>query len=185
MPFLIDGNNLLFAARDVEDPDRLVGRAMLCERLGLWARRGKQRVHVIFDGPAPAEPLAQQIAGSDIRVTYSGHGVSADAALIRTLEEDSAARRLFVVSTDREIAAAARRRRATPIRSDVFWKQVRRDLARPESQPLEPPEKLFGLTPEQAADWARELGLDSPAGNPPAAETPRRERPPPRRPRRL
>jgi hypothetical protein len=101
-----------------------------------------------------------------VRVTYSG-SATADDALIAILAADSAARRLVVVSTDREIQAAARRRRAKPVRSDEFWAQVQRDLARPDRVPLEPPEKRAGLTPAEGAAWLRELGLAPDAGDPP------------------
>lgn len=162
MPTLIDGNNLLFAARDVEDPERPLGRSKLCEMLGRWARRRGEKVHVVFDGPAPTPGLARQIGDPDIAVDYSGGGVSADARLIEILERDSAARRLLVVSSDREIRRAAKRRRARAIRSDVFWSALKRDLSRPVVRPLEPPEKGRGLGPDATERWLREFGLDEP-----------------------
>lgn len=167
MPFLIDGNNLLFAAREAEGPDRPPGRSLLCARLGDWARRTGAQVHVVFDGPAPDAPFAKQIGDPDIQVSFSGRGVTADAALIAALASDSAARRLVVVSTDREIRAAARRRRARVLRSDEFWARLQRDLARPETPPREPPEKRHGLTPGEGAAWLRELGLGDSGGLPP------------------
>jgi predicted RNA-binding protein with PIN domain len=158
MPILIDGNNLLFAARD-EDPERPIGRSKLCEILGRWACRRGQKVHVVFDGPAPTAGLAEQIGDPSIAVDYSGSGVSADARLRDILEGDSAARRLLVVSSDREIVRAAKRRRACPVASDEFWNMVQRDLSQPERESLEPPEKRRGLGPGVGEDWLRELGL--------------------------
>ncbi len=160
VPVLIDGNNLLFAARAVEDPDRLIGRSMLCVALGAWARRRGERVHVIFDGPPPTNGLAQQIAADDIRVSYSGSGVPADSAIAQELEQDSAARRNWVVSSDREVARAAKRRRARPVRAEVFWRMLKRDLAHRETRPEEPAEKEAGLSEGAAEEWLRELGLE-------------------------
>jgi predicted RNA-binding protein with PIN domain len=167
MPVLIDGNNLLFAARDT-DPERPPSRSTLCLKLGQWARRTGENVAVIFDGPAPAGPLARQIDDPDVAVGYSGAGVSADDVLIRTIEADSAARLLLVVSSDREIARVARRRRARAMRSDEFWALLQGDLARPQRSPLEPDEKRRGLRAADTESWLRELGLHG--GEPDAGE---------------
>ncbi len=166
MPVLIDGNNLLFAALEI-DPERPPSRSTLCWFLGQWARRTGEKVAVIFDGPEPTQALAGQISDPDVVVTYSGSGVSADDVLARTIDADSAARRLVVVSTDREVARSARRRKAKSVRSDAFWAMLQRDLAREQPKPLEPPEKRRGLRPADTERWLRELGLD---GGQPDAE---------------
>ena len=160
MPVLIDGNNLLFAAQDVGDPDHVIGRSGLCDVLGEWARRAGESVQVVFDGPAPSAALAQQIGHAHVEVRYSGGGVSADDVIIDILQSDSAARRLLVVSTDREIRRAATRRRARDIRSDRFWQVVQSDLQRRQPPPSEPPEKRAGLDPQQSDEWLRRFDLD-------------------------
>lgn len=159
MPVLIDGNNLLHAAQDAEDPEHPLGRAKLCEFLGAWSRRTGERVQLVFDGPEPPDALGQQIADPNISVRYSGRGISADAVLIEIIEEDSAARRLVVVSSDRAIAKVARRRRARAMRSPDFWVGLRAELARPERRALEPPAKRHGLSRDEAAWWLREMGF--------------------------
>jgi hypothetical protein len=164
VPVVIDGNNLLYAARAVETAGPLMGRSLLCGTLSQWASRRGERVHVVFDGPSPGRARATQIGDSDIEVSFSG-GVSADAALIGMIEADSAARRLLVVSSDREIVRAAKRRRAQAIRSDEFWALVRQDLARALPAPTEPAEKRHGLDPEGTNQWLREFGLDQPDEN--------------------
>ena len=165
MPVIIDGNNLLHAARDAELTGPSVGRSILCDAVGQWACRRAERVHVVFDGPWPDRQLASQIGNSEIRVSYSGKA-TADAELINILETDSAARRLLVVSSDREIARAAKRRRAKSIRSDEFWALLKQDLARPLPRPTEPREKRRGLEPAATEEWLREFGLDDRAQRP-------------------
>ncbi len=166
MPVVIDGNNLLFAAQDTGDPDHVMGRSGLCDALGEWARRGKKRVHVVFDGPAPSDALAEQIGHANIRVSFSGAGVTADEVIIGILESDSAARRLLVVSTDRAIRRAAVRRRAQDMRSDEFWGLVRRDLQRKPRLPVEPRERVephekhAGLEPDQTEEWLKRFDFD-------------------------
>jgi predicted RNA-binding protein with PIN domain len=158
MPVLIDGNNLLHAALEA-DPERPPSRTTLCLLLGQWAQKTGERISVVFDGPAPNEQLARQTAAERVRVTYGG-GESADDVIERMLAGDSAARRLVVVSSDGEVARAARRYRATPVRADEFWATMRRELARRATAPLEPPEKSRGLALDETERWLRELGLD-------------------------
>jgi len=160
VPVIIDGNNLLYAARAAEDERLLVGRAMLCDVLGRWAERRRQAVCVVFDGATPRAALARQIAHPAIQVLYSGAGKSADAVVVEMIKASSAPRRLTVVSSDRVIAQAARRRRATALSADAFWVMVRRDLARPLRRPSEPEEKEAGLNPDARQQWLREFGFE-------------------------
>jgi len=158
MPVLVDGNNLLFAAGDAQ-PERPPSRSTLCTLLGNWVRRTSRKVHLVFDGPQPADVRVRQMADPDVTLTFSGSGVSADAVLSEIIRTHPAPRRLVVVSSDRAIAKAARARRAKPMRSDEFWKRVERDLARPPRESRLPREKFVGLTPEASERWLRELGL--------------------------
>lgn len=159
MPVLIDGNNLLYAALDA-DPERPPSRSTLCQKLGQWARITGEKVAIVFDGPVPRGGVARQISDPNVAVSYSGAGISADDVLTRAIESNSAARLLLVVSSDRALVRAARRRKARTTRSDAFWARVQRDLARPRPQMPEPPEKRRGLRAGDAERWLRELGLD-------------------------
>jgi predicted RNA-binding protein with PIN domain len=159
VPVVIDGNNLLYAARRVAESDVLIGRSMLCDTVAKWAQRRRERVTVVFDGPAPPAALAAQIGNPAITVSYSGAGVSADAALVQRLAADSAARRLLLVTSDRELVRAAKSRRARTMRSEEFWQLVQHDLARPSRGPREPREKHTGLEPGAADEWLDEFGL--------------------------
>lgn len=163
---LIDGNNLLFAAWDAE-PERPVGRGALCRRLGDWARRKKRRVCVVFDGPEPGKELSAQIGDPDVAVIFSGPGVSADSVIMERILADSAPRRLLVVSSDRAIAAAARRRSARTEKSADFLRRLARDTApRAGRAAPEPREKRVGLEEEGATrEWLREWGLDGEGGD--------------------
>lgn len=160
MPVVIDGNNLLYAARNVEAASSLlVGRSMLCDAVGKWAQQRQERVHIVFDGPAPNAALARQIGHPAVEVSYSGAGISADAVVSNIIETDSAARRLLVVSSDRAIVRVAKRRRARPIRSEEFWKLLKSDLARRPPRRSEPEEKEAGLGPDATEAWLDEFGL--------------------------
>jgi predicted RNA-binding protein with PIN domain len=159
MPVLVDGNNLLYAALDA-DPDRPPSRSMMCLKLGQWARRTGERVAVVFDGRAPAGGLARQIGDPDVEVRYSGAGASADDVLAEVIAAHSAARLLLVISSDREVVRAAKRRRAKTMRSSDFWSALQRELARETPRPREPAAKRRGLERSDADRWLRKLGLD-------------------------
>lgn len=160
VPVVVDGNNLLYAARSAGTTELLIGRSMLCGTLSQWAARKGERVHVVFDGPPPNPALAVQIGKPHIELSFSGAGNSADSVVIERIERDSAARRLIVVSSDRAIIRAARRRRARAVRSEDFWVTVQRDLARPEPRRVEPEEKEAGLGADATREWLEEFGLD-------------------------
>lgn len=162
MPVVIDGNNLLHAARKRDSTQLLIGPSMLCDKVGSWAHRCGERVRLVFDGPTPSTARASQIGHPAIEVLLSGKGVSADAVVIGIVERDSAARRLLVVSSDRAIQRAAKRRRARVIDADDFWVALLRKLERPEGRPRprEPEEKEAGLGPNAAAEWLTEFGLE-------------------------
>ncbi len=116
MPVIIDGYNLLHAARRY-DEDGDLGRGQLCQLLGRWGRVARQEVLVVFDGAAPPEPLGRQLHGVGIEVIYSGPGRSADDLVVERIDASSAPRRLMVVSSDRQVRRAARRRRCGQVGS--------------------------------------------------------------------
>jgi len=135
-----------------------VERTGLCRILAEWAGRRKQ-VRVVFDGRGPEVP-AEPCEATGLDVEYSGPH-TADEVIIKRVLADTAPRRLTVVSSDREIRRAARRRRCKLAGSEAFAESVVRALrraARP--RPTEPPEKRQGLSPDQAQAWLRELNLE-------------------------
>lgn len=160
MPVLVDGNNLLFAARGLDDPSRPPGRAQLVHFLGVWAERRKERVEIVFDGRKPADGFAEQIDKGVVSVRYAGQ-FTADAVIFEIIDASTAARRMTVVSSDREVQRAARRRGATAVESAEFWAALRNDLAQADQPraPREPREKRSGLTEGDTDAWMREFGL--------------------------
>ena len=120
MPLIIDGNNLLHSPM----PPVLAGleELGLCRLLarGPWRR---QRVVVVCDGePGPLRRVDSPEA--DVELIYSGPNHSADDRIIAMIDADSAPRRLVVVSDDREIQRAARRRRAKVCSTGQFIYQL-------------------------------------------------------------
>ncbi len=156
MPFLVDGNNLMHAMQAV-GPE--VGRDGLCKFLGHLVRHG-ERVCVVFDGPPPPGPMARRVAAHNAEVLYAAPR-TADEVIEERIQSDSAPRRLVVVSSDRHIRKAARRRRCQGRRSEPFARALLTVAESDRCAPveLEPAEKQTGLGPEQTQQWLREFGL--------------------------
>ncbi len=154
MPLLIDGNNLLHALlkRGVE-----VGRGGLVTMLAKLASP-KQHIRVVFDGPEPDEGARLQMQLPYLAAEFSGRQ-KADAIIVRRIAEESAPRRLTVVSTDHEIRQAARRRDCPTLASEEFAPHVLH-APPPGGDLAEPPEKTQGTSGEQTQQWLREFGLD-------------------------
>ena len=152
MPYLIDGNNLLFAFAEAD-------RSELCRLIAHTARRGT-KVCIVFDGPPPEGQPQRQITTDGLEIIYTP-GRAADDIILQRIEEDSAPRRLTVVSSDRQIRRAAKARRCRSVKSDDFARQLRRreDSARQKTKQQEPPEKRQGLSPEQTRKWLDEFGF--------------------------
>lgn len=161
MPILIDGYNLLRGAAKW-GPDKSLGQLRLCELLGRWSVLTKKPVTIVFDGPEPRAGYARQLRNCGIQVLYSGPGRSADDLLIEEIQRCSAPRRLEVVSADREIRVAARRRRCREIGPEVFFESVCSRLAASSVRPprrVEPATKQKGLREGELHFWLAEFGL--------------------------
>jgi uncharacterized protein len=159
MPILVDGNNLLYAVADALG--RQISRYALAEMLDRYARHTGQAVRVVFDGAPASDYDADQfhmLKGVEVRFSYPG---PADRIVIDDLNADSAPRSLRVVSTDRQIRKAARRRKAEAVRSEHFAPELLagQDPPEPPRGP-EPPEKRKGLTEDQTRQWLKEFGYE-------------------------
>ena len=158
MSFLIDGNNLNFALVDAEGSP--VSRQRLCRMLAPLLAAGEW-VCVVFDGPSPQAALATEIAGQ-VHVEYAAPQ-SADQILVRLIRDDTAPRRLTVVSTDHVIRQAARRRRCRSVTSEEFASFVHRlNRRRLPAGTEEPDEKTRGLSPQQVDQWLKEFQVKPP-----------------------
>ncbi|MDP6633349.1 MAG: NYN domain-containing protein [Phycisphaerae bacterium] len=154
-PYLIDGNNLIYA---LADAGRELGREGLCK---LLARLLDGRpVTTVFDGPPPPAQMVKQIEQTGVTVEYSSDR-PADEVIIEHIQSNSAPRRLTVVSTDREIRQAARRRRCICKTSQEFATLLEELTNAParRNRP-EPPEKTDGLSGRHVDKWMKEFGYE-------------------------
>ena len=161
MPVLIDGDNLLHAARGTLDEAERANRAWLCRLLASWDARRRRRITVFFDGVRPDNPGDGPQAAGNLSIAYSDTR-SADELIIDAVQSSSAPRRLVVVSSDRAVRTAARRRRARVLGSNAFLTGVLKDLRRrPRAGSREPREKFHGLEPGETEYWLNQLGVEA------------------------
>lgn len=117
---------------------------------------------VVFDARDAPEHLPSETRHKGLSVEYADDVDEADDRIEQIIARHSAPKTLSVVSSDRRIRQAARRRRALTLSSDEFWTQLddrkdraRRNAARKPSGP--PPE----IKPEAESDrehWLRAFG---------------------------
>jgi predicted RNA-binding protein with PIN domain len=159
MTLLVDCYNLLHASM----PPSLAGldEAWLCRLLAV-SRPAEGRIVVICDGLVkPAGPQRSPIAA--VQLVYSGKERSADDLIIDSINRDTAPRRLTVVSNDRKIQNAARRRRARLCTCAQMIHELAGTIGAPalpqdSSKPI-----AESLTDTQVRQWLKTFGLDSDA----------------------
>lgn len=117
---------------------------------------------LVCDGVRPGvghtAPSATRIG--DARVLYSGAGREADYEIERLIEKSSYPARLMVVSTDRRIARAAKKRRTGYLRSDAFLKQLAVDADRRHAEPMPKWVHEIPLSRASVEHWLETFGLD-------------------------
>ncbi len=170
MPLIIDANNLLHTTM----PQPLAGldESRLCALLarGPWAG---DRVTVVCDGTGGSALDRRESPTDAVELRFAGHRRTADDVIIAMIDADTAPRRLVVVSNDREIRKAARRRRARAWSCEMLIGELARTAAASDrtssGSPADQP-----LDSGQVDHWLEQFGLD---GDQPIDPGERRRRP--------
>ena len=159
MKLIIDGYNLLhasgvFGAGRGEGAFEQSRRALLDMLADLLGEEAAHTV-VVFDAARAPDGLPGRVTHRGIRVWFAREYPDADS-LIEELVEDATSPHLVVVSNDRRLQAAARRRRVRAVGCDEWLAEARaaRRRAR-EIRDTKPPEP----GPEGADYWKRYFDL--------------------------
>jgi uncharacterized protein len=153
MPILIDGHNLIpkipgFSLRAIDDEMQLI------EVLQEYCRRSRKQVEVFFDNAPPGSPRARSF--QNVTARFIREGQTADQAIRAKLNRlGREARNWTVVSSDREVQAAARAVRAVVIPSELFAGQMLQTLSEGEQEGEMPEESL---SEEEIEDWLELFG---------------------------
>jgi len=157
MPLILDTYNVLHVTGVL--PPELAGIEVpeLIDLI-LGSRYRAEEACLVCDGTPPRRGAAARRTGG-VHVVYAGAGRSADRVIEQMIARSSIPKRLTVVSSDRRIMKAARKRRCRVLRSEDFLRQLAGDQLRPggrrggDRRP-EPP-----LSKGEVDAWIRLFGL--------------------------
>lgn len=147
MQLIIDGHNLIpriegMSLTDLDDESSLI------EKLAIFCRLKRSKVWVFFDG-APAVNSGVRRYGA-VTAYYVLRGITADAAIMAYIRKlGKSARNYKVVSSDRQVSAAAHSAHAEVISSEAFAKDLK-TLAE-QAPHLDPRNRV--LTASEIENW--------------------------------
>jgi uncharacterized protein len=161
MTLIIDGYNLLHASgvfgatRGPKgfEQSRTALLDMLVDVLG---DRTADTI-VVFDAARAPDGLPARLSHGGIRVWFAREYPDADSLIEELVEDDTAPGHLVVVSSDRRLQVAARRRRAKAVSCEEWLaeaREARRARGRPAAD-AKPPEP----GPDGVDEWKRYFGL--------------------------
>jgi len=167
MSLIIDGYNLLHAAGILGEGrgprglelSRLALLNFLAESL---KPREISKTTVVFDAKDAPWGARNTVEHRGLTVRFASRYPDADCLIEELIGQDSAPRRLTVVSSDHRLQRAARRRRAKAVDSDVWYKElVQKRLARRQSDSMAPERPPVPLLVEDVEYWIRQFGGQS------------------------
>ena len=156
---IIDGYNLLWSIQKTDESLESISDVSLCKIIEHYLKLVREKGEIIFDGKGPPDRDAFERGAGNLEVIYAGIAKDADTLIECKISVDTAPKRLTIVSSDRRLRDAARRRKASAIKSEIFWSEVQKQLSRKKNT-LEPPQKRRGLSEGEAKQWLELFGLD-------------------------
>jgi predicted RNA-binding protein with PIN domain len=162
--FLIDGYNLLHAVWPGE------GRHLRAQAWPRFRRRLLDRllnrygtaagdVTVVFDASRSPEAAPARDDSRGVHVLFAVGYPAADDLIEELIRTDSAPSRLTVVSDDRRVRDAARRRGCSVAGCLDYFESVAHPPP-PEPPAEESPQKPETVSPDEVARWLREFGQE-------------------------
>jgi predicted RNA-binding protein with PIN domain len=161
---IIDGYNLIHAIglpQGSEGPNQL--RRARTDLLGLLCATLEpaelRSAIVVFDSSLTLPHLPRQLNYRGIDVRFSSEHASADELIEELIRQQTAPRRLTVVSSDHRVQQAARRRRAATIDSEAWYETLQARRAARHREPLhdapETPDKSATAEDEDVDYWLK------------------------------
>jgi uncharacterized protein len=155
---IIDAFNVLHVTGALDPQYAGPGLADLADLIAT-SRWGQIRSSLICDGPGVN---ARMKPPGNVEIIYAGAGKDADSLIESIVRASSAPRFLSVVSSDRRIQKAAKKRRAEVISSDAFLQRLNLDANRQSSSKPSPPRHLKpdGPIPSpEVKKWLSQFGI--------------------------
>lgn len=157
MPYLFDGNNLLGAILSNDELFAPVTDVELCRAISDYLRAMRDEGDMVFDGMGPPNKAAFYGLPS-LHVSFAGLGTDADSIIESKIHMIAKPKQLVVVSDDRRLRGAARRKRAQSLRCVAFWQRVWSFQNRRPARP-DPPGKHHGLNHRETEKWMQAFGF--------------------------
>ncbi len=158
MAVIIDGHNLLHSIHKEERDFEPVSDVWLCRILGRYLNQINEKGEVVFDGTGPRDKSGFDNI-NNLEVFFAGISCDADTVIEDKIAANTAPKRLTVVSSDRRLRDAARKRKAIVVKSEVFWESVQKQLSR-KKKVKEPPAKRKGISDSETEQWLDFFGLE-------------------------
>ena len=156
--FIIDGHNLLYSIREVDEGSESISDVQLCRIVGRYLKLAGEKGEIIFDGTGPRDKSGFEDI-SNLEVFFAGLGTDTDTVIEDKIRANTAPKRLTIVSSDRRLRKAAQARKATAVKSELFWSNLQKQLSRKKGI-REPAAKRQGLTDGETKQWLKFFGLE-------------------------
>jgi predicted RNA-binding protein with PIN domain len=157
MPFIVDGYNLLHFIQKASEDFGAITDVQLCRLISRYLKLIDEKGEVVFDGTGPRDKNEFDNI-SNVEVFFAGLRSDADTVIEDKIKASTAPRRLTIVSSDRRLRDAARKRKATVVKSQVFWDNVQKQLSR-KTRVKEPHAKREGLSEGETEQWLKIFDL--------------------------
>jgi len=162
MPLIVDTFNVLHQTGVLPTNLAGIGISGLIQLLAR-SRFRRQRVRLVCDGVSKLDPTESGENGN-VTIEFSGKGRTADEVIAARIQRSTSPRQLTIISSDREVQRAARRRRCNVIGSPEFLRMLATDFesferAQAKDTAARPTTMLKPLKPRETSKWLREFGL--------------------------
>jgi uncharacterized protein len=158
--YVIDGYNLLHAMGILGSRVGPGGLEKARSRLlGLLAGTFEAKsaaITVVFDAARALPGGTPEIEVRGLHVVFAVGEQEADDVIERLIRQASAPKSLHVVSDDRRVQRAARRRHGVALGCEQFLQRL--DKMRRRQAPAPPSDKQEGLSEEETRSWLQEFG---------------------------
>ncbi|MHC4113348.1 MAG: NYN domain-containing protein [Planctomycetota bacterium] len=155
---IIDGHNLLHSIVNISEEAESINDVQLCWIVSRYLRAIRKQGEIIFDGTGPRDK-SQFDNIANLEVCFAGLAKDADTVIENKIKANTAPKRLSIVSSDRRLRDAARARKATAVKSEIFWENLQKQLKR--KKPVKEPEaKRIGLSESETKQWLELFGIE-------------------------
>ena len=156
MPYLIDGHNLIPKIRGLS-LNNIDDEIELIKLLQVFHQAKRKKIEVYFDNAPPGQSRTQRMGV--ITAHFVRASSSADAAIRQRLEKlGGAATTWTVVSSDRQVQAAARAARARVVNSEDFATKLAQESIHSKDDPASGED--VNLSAAEVEEWLRLFNAD-------------------------